>query len=128
MGPDDASGCFIMEFREAKASPVNLICVIDVNQKDNVFAALVKGFSLVSADTDLKHFEEAKEGEVFEIFKWTPEGTSSHKVKIEHTMLADETSGADVLKFVDIEDQYNFPCGLEFREIKAAKDPQIEAV
>jgi len=65
MGPDDASNCIILPFREATISKHNMICVIDVNQKDSVMAALVKGFSIVSADTDIKHFVSANEGDKF---------------------------------------------------------------
>lgn len=130
LGPDDASGCIILEFRPegAKLSPINMICVIDINEKENMMDALFKGFGIVSADTDIKHFEPAAEGEIYEILKWTAEGTSSHSVKVGHSALEEEPAGTVILKYSEIEDQYGFVCGLEFREIKAAKDPAIEAI
>lgn len=40
MGPDDASDCIIMPFKGEYEHKINLICVIDINEHENMQAAL----------------------------------------------------------------------------------------
>jgi hypothetical protein len=50
-----------MNFTKGKGSKNNIICVIDVNQHENIQIALEKGFDKVIEKTNIKNIEPAKE-------------------------------------------------------------------
>jgi len=119
LGPDDASRCMILELREGDS----LICTVDVNQHQNVQAALAKAYSLTIEDTPLNNIPAEKEGAVVDIAYWTPgKGLLHHKAKVRHMALANHPSDTTIIKYANIEALYSHACGLEFRDIELPEE------
>lgn len=65
----DAKGCYILKFHKVKGSLplLNMICVVDVNQFENIGLALANAFTKVMTKTNLVNIQAAEEGTEFDI-------------------------------------------------------------
>ena len=111
--------CFVIEFYENIKQRV--ICVVDLNQEENLKKAIENAFNLVEINADIREIPMAETGEIFDLSIDFHEDEIVKKKKIrindpEEKMLEAET-GDVVLNYNEISDFNNIHCGLEFRKI-----------
>ncbi len=79
---NDAQRCVVLNFANSPKEKINLVCVCDPNEDDNINKAIEKGYDISMAKADIKYIPAAEEGDEFDIHYYQ-EGKEVHHHRIE---------------------------------------------
>ena len=112
---ENFENCFILSFINNKDF---IICPIDINQENIMKLALIKAYDLSIKNADISEIPVIKEGKQFPIELYLDEDKLiKTRVEIQSDSLIDINNGETLIEFNNIENYFNFKCGIEFRGI-----------